>query len=88
MNNLSHYRKGTHVIICPVDKTSPLIEVEITKKATGRGKHHSLVKVVSTEPLDIFGHKHKSVEGTEIKSSSFAWLNPAEWEVWARVELK
>jgi hypothetical protein len=84
MNNLAHYRKGAVVIICPAGKESPLIEATITGKAQGRGSNPSLIKVQATRPLDIFGEKHKSFEGTSVNPSDTAWLNPKEWEVRAR----
>ena len=88
MSNLSHYRKNTTVVICPVSKETPLIEVKITDKAAGRGKHPSLVKVQATRPLDIFGEKHRDFEGTKYFPSDTAWLNPQEWEVRARIATK
>ncbi len=86
MNNLSHYRIGSTILVCPKDKTSPVIEVFIIGKAQGRGQHKSLVKVEAQRPLDIFGDKHKSSTGTFIIQSTTAWLSPDEWEVVGKVD--
>lgn len=86
MNNLKFYRKGTKVVICPAGQEKPLIEVTIVEKAQGRGDSKSLVKVCATHPLDIFGDKHKVIGGTEIQQSDITWLNPADWQVRAKIE--
>ena len=85
MSNLSHYRRNTLVIICPVDKAGPVIEAKIIDKAQGRGSHKSMVKIQTERPLDIFGDKHKTAEGIVITPSATAWLNPMEWMVIGKV---
>lgn len=85
MSNLSHYRRNTLVIICPVDKTGPVVEARIIDKAQGRGSHKSMVKIQTERPMDIFGDKHKTAEGVIISPSDKAWLNPTDWEVIGKV---
>ena len=85
MSSLQRYRKDTIVILCPVDKTGPVIEARIIDKAEGRGSHKSMVKVQTDRPLDIFGDKHKTADGIIITPSDKAWLNPAEWTVIAKI---
>jgi hypothetical protein len=86
MSNLAFYRKNTTLLICPVDKEAPIIEVKIIDKAQGKSGSKMLIKVEAPFPIDLFGNKHKSVDGIFVEPQARAWLRLQDWKVIGRIE--
>ncbi len=81
MNNLSHYHIGTTILICPKDKTYPIVEATIVQKAQGRGANPSSVKVSSSVALYAFSEAGFQTElYAYVKPRKEGWLS-GEWRV-------